>query len=140
MLIGKRIEEAIKKSGLKPQDVAMYAGVSYARLLSFYKLDSIELKYLRKIAQRVNLPLSYFLSDLDPGQQSENTSTYSPSDLHLVKENIQGLHRQLELCHVEIDRLKRELSKTIEQITFVIQENKVNSFFFMVLLNHNVPY
>src|SRR5688500_15584494 len=116
MLIGKKIEEAIKQSGFKPQDIAMYAVVSYARLLSFYKLDSIELKYLRKIAQRLNLPLSYFLSDLDPSPKPESTTTYTPSDLHLVKENIQGLHRQLELCHTEMDRLRRELSKTIEHI------------------------
>lgn len=138
MLIGKRIEEAIRQSGLKPQDIAMYAGVSYARLLSFYKLDSIELKYLRKIAQRLNLPLSYFLTDLEPSPHPEITTAYTPSDLHLVKENIQGLHRQLELCHAEMDRLTRELSKTIERISFVIQENKVNSFFFMFIINQNL--
>ncbi|GEO06647.1 hypothetical protein AAE02nite_43110 [Adhaeribacter aerolatus] len=134
MLIGKKIEEAVRQSGIKPQDIAMYAGVSYARLLSFYKLDSIELKYLRKIAQRLNLPLSYFLSELDPAPQMENGNQYSTTDLHLVKENIQTLHRQLELCHNEMDRLKRELSKTIEKISFVIQENKINSFLFFLAM------
>ena len=127
MLIGKKIEEAIRQSGLKPQEVAMYIGVSYARLLSFYRLDSIELKYLRKLAQLLNRPLSFFLSELDPAPQNEYHHKYSATDLHQVKENIKVLHQQLELCHAEMDRLKSELSKTIEKISFVIQENKINS-------------
>ncbi len=138
MLIGKKIEEAIIKSGVKPQEIAMYAGVSYARLLSFYKLDSIELKYLRKIAHRLNLPLSYFLTELDPTPLQENRNTLPATDLHLVKENIQVLHRQLELCHAEMDRLKKELSKTIERISSVIQENKLNSIFFLLLMHQPV--
>ncbi len=133
MLIGKRIEEAIMQSGIKPQEIAMYAGVSYAKLLSFYKLDSIELKYLRKIANRLNLPLSYFLTELDPTPKQESQTSSVPSDLYLVKESFQVLQRQLELCHTEIDRLKKELSKTMDHISFVIQENKINFIFFLLL-------
>ena len=134
MIIGKKIEEAVIQSGYKTQDVAAYVGVSYAKLLSFYKLDSIELKYLRKIAQKLNLPLSYFLAELSPPSQPEKNKAYLPTELHQVKENIQILHRHIDLCHAEMDRLKKELSKTMDQITFVMQGNKINSLFIFLLL------
>ena len=124
MIIGKKIEEAIAESGYKTQEIAVYVGVSYAKLLSFYKLDSIELKYLRKIAQKLNLPLSYFLAELSPNSSPELHKSHLPTDLHQVKEKIQVLNRQLDVCHTEIDRLKQELTKTIDQISFLMQENK----------------
>jgi transcriptional regulator with XRE-family HTH domain len=135
MILGKRIEEAISQSEYTTQEIALYVGVSYAKLLSFYKLDSIELKYLRKIAQKLNLPLSYFLAELTPSFPSEQKSTPIPNGLHVVKQNIQVLHRQLDICHAEMERLKKELSKTVEQLSFVIKENNINILLMAYLLS-----
>ena len=63
MLLGQRVKQAIHDSEYKTEDIADFVGITTNNLYRLYKKDSFEIKYLVKIAEKLELPLGYFLND-----------------------------------------------------------------------------
>lgn len=62
-MVGKKLHEVIKKSGLKMVEVANYMGISEQNLYKLFKKDSCETAYLKKASELLNVPITYFLYD-----------------------------------------------------------------------------
>ncbi|QNF33070.1 helix-turn-helix transcriptional regulator [Adhaeribacter swui] len=60
-MIGENIKKAIEDSDLTPEQVAAHAEMSVANLYKIYKRDSVESRYLVKIAEILRLPVEYLL-------------------------------------------------------------------------------
>ncbi len=74
-MIGEKIKKAISKSDYTPEQVAAHAEMSVTNLYKIYKRDSIESRYLVKIAQILELPYSYFLDeDADLSQSASGSN------------------------------------------------------------------
>lgn len=62
-MLGTRLHDAIKKSGMTMDEVAKALDISASNLFKIIKKDSFEVSYLLKAAELFKLPLGYFLDD-----------------------------------------------------------------------------
>ncbi|PSR56738.1 hypothetical protein AHMF7605_26200 [Adhaeribacter arboris] len=72
-MIGQTIKKAIEASSLSADQVAAHAEMSVANLYKIYKRDSVESRYLIKIAEALHLPVEHFLYD----QVAEEKAIYN---------------------------------------------------------------
>lgn len=63
MNIGHRIKLAIEERGMEPNRVAVAIQMSTANLYRIFKRDSVETKYLVRLCELLELPMSYFFDE-----------------------------------------------------------------------------
>jgi transcriptional regulator with XRE-family HTH domain len=63
MQIGEKIKQAIENSRFSGAEVADHAEMSKENLYKIYKSDSVQSRYLVKIAEKLGLPVLYFLDE-----------------------------------------------------------------------------
>ncbi|WP_162054549.1 helix-turn-helix domain-containing protein [Pontibacter pamirensis] len=126
MIVGERIKRAIEEAGLTQEQVAAHAEMSLANLYKIYKRDSIESRYLVKIANILHLPYSYFL-DEEPDFSSGNyqRGVGNAAGNHIKQKimssgnegvgvassaiNVERIQHELELCKAEKVSLEEKL-------------------------------
>lgn len=128
MLIGEKIKKAIEASNVTQEQVAAHAEMSIGNLYKIYKRDSVESRYLVKIAEILNLPVDYFLFDIEPEGKSNGSTIQGignagkniknqkimpggkyeePAGDYAL--NIEKLKHQLELCKTQKASLEKEI-------------------------------
>jgi transcriptional regulator with XRE-family HTH domain len=123
MLLGEKIKEAIQKSGFKTEEVAEHIGISYHNLYRLYKKDSFEVKYLLKIAEKLELPLGYFLNDETIGSILHSNSGQA-NYANQVGSNKQSINIGQDDCPQKLQALQEKyelLEKTVADKERTIQ-------------------
>jgi transcriptional regulator with XRE-family HTH domain len=62
-MLGEKLQQALKTANISVYDAANHIGISEANLYKLFKKDSFEVAYLRKAANLLGLPLSYFFDE-----------------------------------------------------------------------------
>lgn len=63
MILGERIKKAIEAKGLSPDEVAVHAGMAVSNIYKIFKRESVESKYLEKIAEMLEIPVGALFDD-----------------------------------------------------------------------------
>jgi transcriptional regulator with XRE-family HTH domain len=107
MTVGEKIKKAIERAGTDPIKVAANIDMSTANLYRIFKRDSVETKYLVKLSELLNVPLSYFYEEeatleqfLDSnGSLGEIRYPFTKADLKF----------ELDKAQLKIDHLEQRL-------------------------------
>ncbi|PSR53880.1 hypothetical protein AHMF7605_10305 [Adhaeribacter arboris] len=129
MLLGLKIKKAIEDARTSPEQVAAHAEMSLTNLYKIYKRDSIDSKYLVKIAEATNKSVDFFLYDDDEPRsgnqvrgignaigaitnQKINTGPGKKDVDTAVEESviINQLTQQLEACADKVKSLQNEIA------------------------------
>jgi len=124
MLLGQKVKEAIEYSEFSTEDVAAYIGISHTNLYRIYKKDSFEVKYLIKIAEKLNLPLGYFLNDETIGAITQSGSSNQVQQATNVGSNHQQISMGVDDCIKQLEAVKREntlLEKAVADKDIIIE-------------------
>lgn len=62
-MLGQILQKALKDANLSASDAADYMGISEGNLYRLFKKDSFEVAYLKKAAELLKLPVSYFFEE-----------------------------------------------------------------------------
>ncbi|QHL87448.1 helix-turn-helix domain-containing protein [Nibribacter ruber] len=121
MLLGERVKQEIAKSSFKTEEIAEEIGITANNLYRLYKKDSFEIKYLLKICELLNLPVSHFIDApnniSNSGQiQAAKQVGKNNQTISLGGESSFDLKHQLELCQVEKASLEQRLKDKEELI------------------------
>ena len=118
-MLGTRLHEAIKNSGLSVDDIANYIGISTSNLYKLYKKDSFEVSYLRKAAEILKLPLSHFLDEDFPHipaaiTQTGDNNQAGSGNTQKIKTTTKAPTHELAL---QLDTCQRELAMAYQLIS-----------------------
>ena len=117
MKIGEKIKSTIEGSGLSISEVARRIGTSYQNLNKIFKKDSIESKYLEKIANVLNIPIDVFFNkEYIKPDKTELLQTHA--ELNQIKGMILAIldkNQNIEECFPEflkiVDNVNNEMLK-----------------------------
>lgn len=62
-MLGQILQKALRDANLSASDAADYMGISEGNLYRLFKKDSFEVAYLKKAAELLKLPVSYFFEE-----------------------------------------------------------------------------
>jgi transcriptional regulator with XRE-family HTH domain len=63
LMLGQILQKALKDANISAVDAADYMGISEGNLYRLFKKDSFEVAYLKKAADLLKLPVSYFFGE-----------------------------------------------------------------------------
>ncbi|WP_207436003.1 helix-turn-helix domain-containing protein [Sabulibacter ruber] len=121
MLLGEKVKQAISASPFKTEDIAEEIGITPNNLYRIYKKDSFEIKYLLKICEKLELPVTYFLGEgtsiSNSGQmQVAHQVGKNRQQVSTGGEDVSELRHQLEICQLERANLEQRLKDKEELI------------------------
>jgi transcriptional regulator with XRE-family HTH domain len=132
MMLGQLVKQAIHESDFKTEDVADFIGITPNNLYRLYKKDSFEVKYLIKIAEKLNLPLGYFLNDETIGAITQGGSGNQLQQATNVGKNRQQISmgadddcpKQLEVLQEKYELQKQLLVEKERTITLLMGQGR----------------
>lgn len=123
-MLGQTLQNALKSAGISAADAAAHIGISEANLYKLFKKDSFEVAYLRKAAELLNLPISYFLEDSGPLKNSQIgdfnlVGNASSQKIKVSKAPSQELAAELAACQRELEVTRALVASKDELITLL---------------------
>lgn len=144
-MLGQKIKKAIEKSDISAEQVAAFAEMSLTNLYKIYKRDSVETRYLVKIAEVLQLPVQYFLYDVVEEERATyqtqqngtgNLAIGNAAGKHIKQkimpqenEGKEGaitdkLRLELELCKNDREHLQKEIALKDEIINLLKEKQQ----------------
>jgi transcriptional regulator with XRE-family HTH domain len=75
LMLGQILQKALKDANVSASDAADYMGISEGNLYRLFKKDSFEVAYLKKAADLLKLPVSYFFGEAVSNMPGPTTQT-----------------------------------------------------------------
>lgn len=145
MTIGEKIKEAIESSTIKTDGMAYYLKISQDNLESMYTKDTIQLKHLLIICQKLKIPLAHFLpddfQDIYAPPSKDNKLKVPEPDLiqEIYIDDSEITNPECLLLNLKINRLEVKMNRS--EIKILKQFDKVSDNLIHILrqLNQEPP-
>src|SRR4030042_7056885 len=115
--LGKKLKEAMNKSGLRRKEIAKRAEIPEVNLYKLVKAKDIKLKTLMKLAKALDVPIQYFIETGDDKVAEELRQPIETLKLRnrVLDEQIRGIDQQIGVF-IEILKNTEEDSKSPSQM------------------------
>ena len=119
MILGERIKVLIKNHGYSATQMAEKIGITNPYIYKIFKMESVDTKYLNKIADVLKVPVQIFFMD-DKLEENANPDLSGPVlDIsEYLKETIKAQSKLIKQLEENIDNLKNIVHK-FDSITHI---------------------
>ncbi len=114
-MLRDRIYDLLKLKNATVKDLALHLGTSEASLYRWFREDSMELKYLRGIAEYFNKDVVYFFTSSN-GSEGDAFNVKTVSKVNKESESFPGLKDKYIAVLEENSRLQREIIELKEKL------------------------
>ena len=116
--IGAKIKSLITNSNLSVKEISEKMGISSPNIYRLYERESVETKYLVRLSEIFEIPISYFFSDVDAGKL-ETEIIDLKRKLVLKEKEVNALKENNEMRGELLKSREMELQKRIESNNFL---------------------
>lgn len=116
--VGSRIKELIINSNLSVKEISEKLGISSPNIYRLYERDSVETRYLVKLSEIFNIPISYFFGDVDSRELESEINGFKRK-LELKEEELISLKEKNEMLGKLLELKETQLQKRVESNNFL---------------------
>jgi len=112
MLIGEKIKHLIKFHGHSATEMAEQIGITNPYLYKMFKMESVDTKYLERIAKVLKIPITTFFEDEETfgetgtiplNQHSQlQTEVHEPSTIHYLIDTIEAQKKLINILEEDL--------------------------------------
>jgi transcriptional regulator with XRE-family HTH domain len=116
--VGSRMKVLINNSNLSVKEISEKMGISPPNIYRLYERESVETKYLVKLSEIFEIPISYFFSDIDT-RELESEIIGIKRKLELKEEEVISLKEKNEMLGKLLELKEAQLEKRVESNNFL---------------------